>query len=188
MKQTKDIITSIRYGPHFRTEKEGNVKYLKGNQFDDDFELTLFNDSYIQIDVDDKNVLLEENDVILAAKGFRNFAWKYSSVSDACVASSLFYVIKLNQDVINADYFTMAINSPRIQHKLKNVGLGATIPAIPKHELLRIKIAVPPMTEQLKSVEIYTLLNKQIRIERNILTKRLNIKNGLLNLLTEKLE
>ncbi len=186
MKQAKDIITSIKYGPHFRTEKEGNVKYLKGNQFDEDFELTLFNDSYIQIDADDKNVLLEENDVILAAKGFRNFAWKYSAEVGACVASSLFYVIKLNQEVINADYFTMAINAPRIQHKLKNVGLGATIPAIPKHELLRIKIAVPPMAEQLKAVEIYTLLNQQIRIERAILNKRLLIKKELLNLLTEQ--
>jgi len=186
MNQIKDIITSIKYGPHFRTEKKGNVKYLKGNQFDDDFELTLFNDSYIQVDVEDKNVLLEENDVILAAKGFRNFAWKYSSTSDKCVASSLFYVIKLNQDVINADYFTMAINSPRVQHKLKNVGLGVTIPAIPKNELLRIKIAVPPMSDQLKAVEIHGLLNKQIRIERAILNKRLKIKNELLNLLTEK--
>ena len=78
----------------------------------------------------------------------------------------------------------MAINSPRIQHKLKNVGLGATIPAIPKNELLRIKISVPPIEEQKKAIEIYKSLNKQIQIEREILNKRLRIKNGLLNKLT----
>ena len=188
MVKLKDIITSIKYGPHYRTEKDGNAKYLKGNQFNEDYELTLFSNSYVNIGQGDSNHLLKENDLILAAKGFRNFAWKYSSDFGECVASSLFYVIKLNEAVIQPDYFTMAINSPRIQHKLKNVGLGATIPAIPKNELLRIKIAVPSIEEQMKAIEIYKSLNKQIQIEREILNKRLKIKNGLLNLLTSKLE
>lgn len=185
MKRLEDIITSIKYGPHYRTEKEGHVKYLKGNQFDDDYELTLFNESYVNIDEADRNHLLHDNDVILAAKGFRNFAWKYSADFGECIASSLFYVIKLNEDVIHPDFFTMAINSPRIQHRLKNVGLGVTIPAIPKNELLRIKIGLPSIEEQGKAIKIYKSLNKQIQIEKEILNKRLRIKNGLLNLLTE---
>jgi restriction endonuclease S subunit len=188
MIRLKDIITSIKYGPHYRTEKDGNAKYLKGNQFDEDYELTLFSNSYVNISQEDSNHLLKENDVILAAKGFRNFAWKHTTDYGECVASSLFYVIKLNEEIIQPDYFTMAINSPRIQHRLKNVGLGATIPAIPKNELLRIKISVPPIEEQKKAIEVYQSLNKQIRIEREILEKRLRIKNGLLNLLTENHE
>lgn len=186
MQQINNIIESIKYGPHIKTEMKGDVRYLKGNHFDIDSELTLFSDSYVEVDEADKKVMLEENDVILAAKGFRNFAWKYSSDFGACVASSLFYVIKLNQKIINADYFTMVINSPRVQHKLKNIGLGATIPSIPKNELLRIEIAVPTMDKQLKAVEIHNLVNKQIRIERDILKKRIEIKNELLNVLTEK--
>jgi len=183
-----EIIKSIKYGPHFRTEQKGTTKYLKGNQFDEDYQWTLFNNSYVNIDNKELKHRLEENDVILAAKGFRNFAWKYTSEYGDCIASSLFYVIKLDMDVIDPDYFTMSINSPRIQHVLKNIGLGATIPAIPKNELLRIDIAVPAMKEQLKAVAIFELLNEQIRIERSILSKRINIKNGLLNLLTEKSE
>ena len=184
----KEIVTSIKYGPHFRTEKEGNAMYLKGNQFDDDYQLTLFKDSYINIDYNEKKQLLVEDDVILAAKGFRNFAWKYTAEIGACIASSLFYVIKLNSEIIHPDYFTMSINSPRIQHELKNIGLGATIPAIPRNELLRINIAIPTMEEQKKAVAIHKLLNEQISLERKILQRRIDIKNGLLNLLTEKSE
>ena len=184
----KEIVTSIKYGPHFRTEKEGNAMYLKGNQFDDDYQLTLFNDSYVKIDDNEQKHLLAEDDVILAAKGFRNFAWKYTAEIGDCIASSLFYVIKLNSDIIEPDYFTMSINSPRIQHELKNIGLGATIPAIPRNELLRINIAIPTMKEQKKAVEIHKLLNEQISLERKILQRRIDIKNGLLNLLTEKSE
>ena len=184
----KDIVTLVKYGPHFRTVREGNVMYLKGNQFDDDYQLTLFKDSYINIDYDynEQKHFLVENDVILAAKGFRNFAWKYTADIGACIASSLFYVIKLNSEIIHPDYFTMCINSPRIQHELKNIGLGATIPAIPRNELLRIKIAIPTMEEQKKAVAIHKLLNEQISLERKILQRRINIKNGLLNLLTEQ--
>ena len=188
MIRLKDIITSIKYGPHYRTEKEGNAKFLKGNQFNDDYELTPITESYVKVNEADTNHLLNDNDIILAAKGFRNFAWKYTTDYGKCVASSLFYVIKLNTTIIQPDYFTMAINSPRIQHRLKNVGLGVTIPAIPKNELLRIRIAVPSIEEQKKAIEIYESLNKQIRIEREILDKRLRIKNGLLNLLTENHE
>ncbi len=181
----RNTIKKVNYGPHKKTESEGEVKYLKGNQFDEDFQLTLFNNSFVHIYDKDHKHKLEENDVILAAKGFRNFAWKYTSEYGDCIASSLFYVIKLDMDVIDPDYFTMSINSPRIQHVLKNIGLGATIPAIPKNELLRIDIAVPAMQEQKKAVAIHKLLNEQIRLERKILQRRINIKNGLLNLLTE---
>jgi len=187
MTRLKDIVTSIKYGPHFKTRNEGSIKYLKGNHFNDDFDLTAFAESYADTASDTSHLLIE-NDVIIAAKGFRNFAWKYSHQAGECVASSLFYVIKLNEDIILPDYFTMAINSPRTQHRLKNVGLGATIPAIPKKELLRIKISVPTIEEQNKAIEIYKSLDKQIRIEREILDKRLRIKNGLLNLLTENHE
>ena len=186
MKELKNIIKFIKYGPHIKTEMEGGMKYLKGNHFDSDFELTLFSDSYIELSDDDKRVMLEDNDVILAGKGFRNFAWKYSADSGVCVASSLFYVIKLKQELINADYFTMVIYSPRVQHQLKNIGLGATIPSIPKNELLRIEITVPTMAQQLKAVTLHNLVKRQIRIERDILNKRITIKNELLNLLTEK--
>lgn len=184
----KELITSIKYGPHFRTTKEGDVLYLKGNQFDDDYQLSSSSKSYLKVGENEQKHLLVKDDIILAAKGFRNFAWKYSSDFGECVASSLFYVIKLNEDIIQPDYFTMAINSPRIQHRLKNVGLGVTIPAIPKNELLRIKIAVPSIEEQKKAIEIYKSLNKQIQIEREILDKRIRIKKGLLNLLTENHE
>jgi len=188
MKQIKNIITSIKYGPHFRTQKEGNARFLKGNQFDDDFQLSLSHQSYVTIEEDEERALLAENDVIIAAKGFRNFAWKYSAEYGPCVASSLFYVAKLRTDVISPDYFAMVINASRIQHTLKNVGLGATIRAVPKNELLRVKIAIPPMEQQLKAVAIHTLVNEQISIERKILNRRLKIKKGLLNLLTEKQE
>jgi len=184
--QIKEIVTSIKYGPHFRSRKEGNTLYLKGNQFDDDYQFSMSNDSHVDIDENDSKHLLEPNDVILAAKGFRNFAWRYSKEHGACVASSLFYVIKLDTNIVHPDYFTMAINSPRIQHRLKNIGLGVTIPAIPKNELLRIRLDIPSMSEQMKAVAIHTLISKQISLEREILNKRIQIKNGLLNLLTEK--
>jgi len=182
----KEIITSIKYGPHFRTTKEGDVLYLKGNQFDDDYQLSSSSKSYVKVGENEQKHLLVEDDIILAAKGFRNFAWKYSKKEGACIASSLFYVIKLKSEIIHPDYFVMTINSPRIQHALKTIGLGVTIPAIPRNELLRIKITVPPMADQLKAVEIHNLLNQQISLERKILKRRIDIKNGLLNVLTEK--
>jgi len=188
MKKLKEIIDSIKYGYHFRSEKTGDIKYLKGNQFDDDLALRDDKVSFVDIGKTDRHVLLDDDDVVLAAKGTRNFAWKCSSSYGSYVASSLFFVIKLKEDVIHPDYFVIIMNAPRKQYEMKGLGLGATIPSIQKKELLMLKMTVPSMDKQHEIIKIHDLLQAQINLERNILKKRISLKKGVIDYLTENQE
>jgi len=180
----KDIIESMQYGPHLKTAQEGPVKYLKGNHFDDDYDFSLFNDSYSKIEGKQEKYLLREGDILLAAKGYRNFAWKYQKHAGRCIASSTFFVIKVNTEMVLPDYFVLLINSPQVQHRQRFLGLGPVTPSIPKNELLNIDIFLPTLDEQENAVKIYSSIKKQIKLQRKILEEKIKLKNGLLNLLT----
>ena len=183
----KSIIEFIKYGPHLKSDDgAGTIKYLKGSHFNEDYELTLFNGSYTRADGSTDKYLLKEEDILLAAKGYRNFAWNYTADAGPCIASSTFYVFKVNQSMVMPEYFTLLINSPKVQHKLRFLGLGPVTPSIPKDELLNIKVNLPSMQEQINAIKIYSSIKQQIKLQRRILEQKINLKNGLLDLLTTK--
>ena len=181
-----EIIKSIKYGPHLKTVEKGEIKFLKGNHFDEEFDLDKVENSFVSSEHKfcDK-FLLNKSDIILAAKGFKNFAWRYTGEQGCCIASSLFYVIKINEDLILSEYFALVINAPKTQHQLKLIGSGVTTPSIPKSELLKIKIPTPTREVQNKLVRLNNTLSKQINIEKKLIEKKKELQGGLLNLLTK---
>ena len=167
-----------------QTQESGQVKYLKGNAFGDDYNLTLFKDSFAS--QEREKHLLKEKDILVAGKGYRNFAWTYVNEAGPCIASSTFYVIKVKEDEVLPEYFTLLINSPKVQHQMRFLGLGPVTPSIPKNELMNIKIELPSIPDQKKAIEIYRSIKTQIRLQREILEKKLTLQKGLLDLLTTK--
>jgi len=182
----KDMIESIKYGPHTQTQELGEVKYLKGKAFGDDYGLDQFKNSYVKLAEGQEKHLLKENDILVAGKGYRNFAWKYENEEGPCIASSTFYVIKVKEDVVMPEYFVLLINSPKVQHELRLLGLGPVTPSIPKGELLNVETTLPPLEDQRKATEIYKSIKTQIKLQRQILEKKILLKNGLLDLITTK--
>lgn len=180
-----DMIESIKYGPHKQTALEGVIKYHKGNHFDEDFDFTLFDNSYVKEDGNEEKYLLKENDILFAGKGYRNFAWKYNQEVGPSIASSTFFVIKVREDIVMPEYFVLLINSPKIQYQLRFLGLGPVTPSIPKGELLNMKTNLPSLEDQRKATEIYKSIKSQINIQRRILEQKIKLKNGLLELLTK---
>lgn len=183
--ELRDIVLSIKYGPHFKSIEKGAIKYLKGNHFDDEYELTQFKYSYVKVEENYEKHLLVENDVLVAAKGFRNYAWRYTTDQGLCIASSLFFVIKLKEDIISSEYFTLLINSPKMLHILKTISKGITTLIIPKNELLKIKVDVPAIERQKEIISIYNLMKKEIQLELKIVQKKKMLHNSLIDLLIQ---
>lgn len=182
--QIKDIALSIKYGPHLPTIERGDFKYLKGNHFDEDYYLNEFADSFVTANEKTNKWMLEEGDVILAAKGNRNFAWAYEAQHGACIASSLFYILKIDKEKIHSKYLELLINAPKFQHQLKLIGLGASIPVIPKKELMQLKFELPTLEKQAQIIHISELMDKQIQFEREIIEKKKQLKKALIDSLT----
>lgn len=163
------LTASVKYGPHLKTAYSGSVRYLKGQHFDVDAALLDADDSYADTSsVDLTAVLLREDQVILAGKGNRHFAWAYRVGAGPCIASSLFYVLTVRTEVIDPRYLALVINTESCGRALSAVAKGATVPVIPKRELMNLSIKVPSMAEQLKAIKLNDLQNRRKNILRKI--------------------
>lgn len=181
------VIAEVQFGPYIKGKDKGSVKYLLGSHFDDNLQPNNFQDSYIELNHKVEKFQLQHNDVVLAGKGLRTFAWAYNNNYGPIVPSSLFYLLRAPEDLIISDYFAAVLNSERVQHELALIGAGATITSIPKKELKELEIAIPPIEDQKKFLEIYNLLDKDIELTDKLLQEKRNLKRGVVNdLLTNK--
>ena len=180
-------IAEVQFGPYLKGQDKGSVKYLLGSHFDDNLQPNNFQDSYIELNHKVEKFQLQHNDVILAGKGLRTFAWAYKDNYGPIVPSSLFYLLRASEDLIIGDYFAAVLNSEMVQYELAMIGAGATITSIPKKELKEIEISIPSIEEQKNFLEIYNLIDKDIELTDKLLQAKRNLKRGVVNeLLTNK--
>lgn len=165
-------ISSIQFGPYEKASDTGEAKYLLASHFDSRFQPSRFELSYVNLDENMGDSLLKKNDVILAGKGQRTFAWAYDEKLGLCVPSSIFFVIETDENIILGEYLAHFLNTDLVQHQLKLLGAGGTIPSIPKKELGRLLIWVPSMEAQVKIVAMANLLEDDWRLTQNLLLKK----------------
>ncbi|SOU86881.1 Type I restriction modification DNA specificity domain-containing protein [Tenacibaculum dicentrarchi] len=180
-------ITEVQFGLYQKKEMKGDVKYLTSSHFDKYLNPTLFKNSFVEFKDKDSKFLLKPNDVILAGKGQRIFAWAYEESFGAVMPSSLFYIIRTDATKVNGHYLASILNSSQKQYELTLLGSGSSIISITKKELLDLEIPLPTLEAQNKIVNIEKLLDKEISIVNQILEKKRALKKGILNqLLTNK--
>lgn len=179
-------IAEIQFGPHLKANSVGNTKFLMASHFDGNLKPTAFNRSYVDLDERSERFLLQPNDVILAGKGHRTFAWAYHENFGPAVPSSLFYLLRAPQNQLIGAYLAAVLNSERLQYQLGLIGAGATITSIPKRELSEIELSIPSIQEQQRFLEIYQLLEKDIELTHELLAKKRTLKRGLINELLTK--
>ena len=186
MKTKLGDITQLQFGLYTKPAEEGNAVYLQAKHFDDWGNQTEQIDTFIQIDQKNKSHLLEDGDIILAGKGMRNFAWTYDKSFGPAVASSIFFVIKVNKLKVLPDFLTTLFNMPQTQESFQNLGAGSSIPSIRKSELEAFTIKLPPLELQQKAVAIKQLHFKDMEISKKIISEKQKVYHGVINNLITK--
>lgn len=185
MKKLNEI-ADIQFGLYEKGQDKGSVKYLLSSHFDNSFKPSHFEESYIDLSEKSERFLLKPNDVILAGKGQRIFAWAYQESFGITVASSIFYMISTNPNEVLGEYLAYYLNSDKIQAKLQQIGAGSQITSIPKRELEQVEIIIPPIEQQQKIVALAKLLEKNIELSKEIIEKKKTLKRGLINKMINK--
>lgn len=185
MKPISDI-SNIRFGLYERPSESGSVAYLQTKDFSNSGNLCSGVDSFLQKGKKADKHLLEEGDVLLAAKGFRNFAWTYNDSVGPAVASSIFFVIKPDQNQVLPEFLTALLNQESMQSHLQSLGAGSSIPSIRRSELEAISIPVPSLQEQEKIVRLIELHKKDLAITNEIIEKKKRLINTALNRLVHE--
>lgn len=165
-------LTRISFGVHLTPVDVGRVLYLQARQFDDygrfgEDPLLFAPDGSLNAH------MLWDGDVLFPGKGNRYFGWCYRDRVGPAVASSMFFVIRPDQKIIQPDYLTAILNLPQNQAHFKLLASGTNIASIRKSELEAFMIPVIPISEQEKVVELYKYhLRETVLMERMASEKR----------------
>ena len=179
-RQLKDI-ANLKFGLYVKPLEKGFAKYLQAKNFDDLGNIQGELDAFVNIDNKNESHLLEEGDILFVGKGFRNFAWTYNKSMGPAIASSIFYVIRVNDIKVNPNYLTTLFNSQKYQNQFQSMAAGSSIPSIRKGELESIILPIPEFELQSNIAIISALHSEEIKLSNQIIENKKALFQGVIN-------
>lgn len=178
--QITDIATGANYKQKDLTDNSQNipiiqVKDIKNNTLTPN---TLF---FIKKECIDSRFILKFNDVLLASKGNRNFAYLYQGEPATATASSTFFILRLIRNDVLPDYLVWYLNSKAAQDFFSENVHGTFIPNISKAAISQMKVPIPDLETQQTIVKLDSLHKLEKSLTEKIAGKRNNILNELIN-------
>lgn len=172
-------IASVRSGIYLKELPKGDAVYLQIKDFDG---LKLADNQLKQTVIlsDASNHLLREGDLLFAAKGTSNFCVKYPLEIGNAVASSAFFVIKINSNKVLPDFIAWFLNLPNTLALLRSRSVGSSIPSITKGMLEELSLNLPDIQTQKKIVEFNKLQIRETELFSAISQNRTLLNNALL--------
>jgi len=166
-------IATIQTGIYEKPHPLGNIKYIQGNMVNNNFELSLSNQfPMITGAMKYEKHLLRDSDILFMAKGERNVAALYKASLGDSVASSNFFVIRLRDKKILAEYLIWVFNALYNSGKMKSLKKGTHIPSISKKSLEMLEIPVPSIEIQKKIVQLQELWNREKLLTQELMNKK----------------
>ena len=122
---------------------------------------------------------LDQNEIIVAARGNRNLATVYRGKVPV-VATSQFLIVRLRKKgwEIVPEYLCWLLNHPTIQQMFHRS--GTNIQLITKSALLEVTIPVPPIETQLKLIELQGVWQKEDELINKLQLNRHHLELGIL--------
>ena len=178
MKKRLHHIATIQTGVFAQSSAEGSIVYLQAKHFNELGELTATLHADLLQNKSIQKHLLQKGDLLFAAKGTKNFAAIYD-FSETCVASTSFFVIRLQTNDIIPEFLAWHLNQPNTQAALKAQAIGTAIVSISKAVLENIEIPIPNIYTQHKILKI-----NQLRHHEKLLHQQIEqLKDKKINLL-----
>lgn len=149
-------IAKITTGVYAKPQPSGDTFYLQAKHFD---RLGGFKaDTALTPELSNERLqkhLLQSGDILLIAKGSNNIACLYPAKLKKAVASSIFFVIRLETDDLQPKFLQWYLNTPQMQHTLAGLSKGTHIPSISKKLLSQVEIPTPTVAQQTKILQAY---------------------------------
>ena len=176
----KDIST-IQTGLFAKPSGKGEVVYLQSKHFDENGQIQTELYSDLMAEGISQKHLLQEGDVLFAAKGTKNFAAIYEFKNKPAVASTSFFVIRPKDKKVLSKYLAWFLNQTHTQRILKDKARGTAIPSITKNVLEDLEIPIPSIEKQKIIIELASLVMKEFELRNSILEQRkLFVENQIL--------
>ncbi len=162
-------LASIQTGIYAKPSISGEVIYLQFRHFNSErkFDRTVSPD--LPLDNKIKKHLLKKDDIIIASKGFSNFAVVCDESIGPAVASSMFLVVKnIQTNLILPEFLEWYLNLPQTCDYFQNNAKGTGLPSIGKTVLENLKIPLPNIEKQKLILEVVKLRCQEDAIKTKI--------------------
>lgn len=179
-KQLKEIAT-FAFGSHVSDLDSSGIKYLQVKNFDETGHFLDNVEQHIEVNKLKAQHLLQQDDILFVGKGLKFFAYKYDLSIGAAVASSIFYVIRVDKSLILPEFLVCILNHPKSMTYFNGVSAGSSIPSIRKSELGDFEVILPPIEDQVKIVELYLLHKKELELMAQLKEKKQIRFNQIIN-------
>ena len=116
--------------------------------------------------------LVDQGDVLFLSRGKANPAIPITEPLENTIATSYFYILKLETDKVLSEYLAWYINQPPGQNFLQSRARGSGMLMIPKKDFIEMDVDVPSMEIQKAIVRLDGLQRKEGRLLRELEIKR----------------
>jgi len=174
-------IADLQFGLYEKPAESGNTIYLQVKDFYLNNQFSNEPSAFLNLNDKSSKHLLSDGDIVFVAKGFRNFAWTYKESYGPAIASSIFFVIKVDKSEILPEYLTMLFNTTSYQQAFNQLGAGSSIPSIRKSEFEALKVKVPPLDFQQKAITLNDLYIKEMQLTAQLIVEKQKYHNSIIN-------
>ena len=183
-----DDIATLSSGIYAKPDYSPDTLYLQSVHFDEFQKLTPVLEPQLKIEGKSAKHLLQDGDILFAAKGIHNFGVVYHASYGKAVASSSFVVIKLKKETKNMilpEYLAWFLTNTSDIRDFHRKQLGTTVPSISIKTLSEIEVKIPNIRKQHLITNIQQLRNKQKDLTQKLeLARDTQIQQLLNNTLT----
>lgn len=179
-------IATTQSGIYEKNHPEGDILYLQvsdfknGKELNNELKPAIINNERV------KKFILQDKDLLFAAKGTSNFCAMYRSGKEKAVASSSFFVIRILNNNVDPEYICWFLNTPHILTHLKAHAVGTSIPSITKTMLENLEINILPLEKQRLIVAYHNLQDREVELHALIAQKKRLLTDHILHNVTNK--
>jgi restriction endonuclease S subunit len=179
--EASTIITGYTFRGAIKPDTSGDLfvfqakDLVQGSPFEDAETLTK-----ISRDTLGYSGRLQKNDVLLVARGMKSGAFRSTTFianESNVIPSSSVHVIRVTSKEVLPEYLSHYLNSTEGQESLTHIISGSYIGALPRKELEKIDIPIPPLRKQEALINLFI----NIREQQKIIDREKEIKQNIIN-------
>lgn len=175
MVKLKDIAT-IQTGVYLKSAPSPDTCYLQVNDFDEEGNIRPTVRPTTIVSAKATRHLLTANDLLLAAKGGKNFCSMVPTHIGQCVASPSFLIIRIDDAKrVLPEYVCGFLNMPTTQQLLNSQSKGTSIVSLSKTDVGELEIPLLPLERQRACIALTRLHRREQALYKAIAERRRQI-------------
>ena len=179
MPEKLEMIAEIRQGVAFRSKVEhdpkGEIIVVQAKDLGGNGKVRLDNAVRVSEVKFRPEHRLRGGDVLLQARGVNYPAALVAADLGEAIAAAPLYVIRPKAARLDPEYLVLFLSNPVIQSRLRSRAAGTYVPQLPRAEIDRTRIHLPPLDDQRRLVELGRLASRERQLTDVLIERRIEI-------------